>query len=87
MENSHTIHLEVLKEHFAEKSVEALLEDFNREVGSNAWVSTRAYHDFALIETLIARGIDVSAIYDGTTISFGRHIALNDDKTKVICVD
>lgn len=80
-------YLDDFKKAMAEKSVEALIEDFNREVGSNAWASMRAYHDFALIETLIDKGIDVSAIYDGKAISFARHIALNDDKTKVVCVE
>jgi hypothetical protein len=80
-------HLVDFKKAMAEKSVEALIEIFNSEVGSNAWASMRAYHDFALIETLIAKGVDVSAIYDGKAISFARHIALNDDKTKVVCVE
>ena len=85
--NTHEKHLEDFKKSMAEKSVEALIEDFNREVGSNAWVSMLAYHDFALIETLIAKGIDVSAIYDGKSISFARHISLNEDKSRVVCVD
>jgi hypothetical protein len=37
-----------------------------------------------LIDTLIAKGVDVSAVYDGVTISFARKIALNADKTKVV---
>ena len=28
--------------------------------------------------------LDVSAIYDGVTISFAKKIKLNDDKTKVL---
>ena len=73
-----------LKANMARKSVNALISEFNRQVGSNAWTSIRALHDSVLIDTLIAKGIDVSAIYDGTTISFARKIALNADKTKVI---
>ena len=75
------------KKSFAAKSVEALVEEFNREVGSDAWSSTRGIHDSMLIDTLIDKGIDVSAVFDGTDISFAHHIALNDDKTKVILVD
>jgi hypothetical protein len=34
----------------------------------------RAYHDQALIDEFQHRGIDVSAIYDGKSISFARPI-------------
>ena len=73
-----------LTESMAKQSVESLVEDFNKQVGSNAWTSIRALHDSVLIDTLIAKGVDVSAVYDGVEISFARKIALNSDKTKVI---
>lgn len=73
-----------LTESMAKQSVESLVEDFNKQVGSNAWTSIRALHDSVLIDTLIAKGVDVSAVYDGVEISFSRKIALNSDKTKVI---
>ena len=41
-------------------------------------------HDSVLIDTLIAKGVDVSVIYDGIDISFARKIKLSDDKTKII---
>ena len=44
----------------------------------------RGLHDSVLIDTLIAKGVDVSAVYDGVTISFARKIALNADKNKVV---
>ena len=75
---------EELKASMAKKSVSALISEFNRQVGSNAWTSIRGLHDSVLIDTLIAKGIDVSAIYDGVIISFARKIALNADKTKVV---
>ena len=37
-----------------------------------------------LVDTLIAKGVDVSAIYDGVEISFAKKIKLNADKTKVL---
>ena len=77
-------YFEELKASMAKKSVSALISEFNRQVGSNAWTSIRGLHDSVLIDTLIAKGIDVSAIYDGVTISFARKIKLNADKTKVI---
>lgn len=71
-------------ESMAKMSAEALIEEFNKQVGSRAWTSIRAIHDRVLIDTLIAKGVDVSAVYDGVTISFKRKIALNADKTKVV---
>lgn len=71
-------------ESMAKMSAEALIEEFNKQVGSRAWTSIRAIHDRVLIDTLIAKGVDVSNVYDGVTISFKRKIALNADKTKVV---
>ncbi len=73
-----------LTESMAKRSVESLIAEFNKQVGSRAWTSIRGLHDSVLIDTLIAKGIDVSAVYDGVEISFARKIALNSDKTKVI---
>ena len=50
--------------------VSQLVQYFNNEVGSRAWTSERAAFDAALIDALINKGIDVSAIYDGTSIRF-----------------
>lgn len=73
-----------LTESMAKRSVESLIAEFNKQVGSRAWTSIRGLHDSVLIDTLIAKGVDVSAVYDGVEISFARKIALNSDKTKVI---
>lgn len=73
-----------LTESMAKKSVESLVAEFNKQVGSRAWTSIRGLHDSVLIDTLIAKGVDVSAVYDGVTISFERKIKLNADKNKVI---
>ena len=72
-----------LHEEMASRSVESLVEEFNQQVGRRSWTSIRGLHDSVLIDTLIAKGVDVSAIYDGVTISFKRKIMLNDDKTRV----
>ena len=77
-------YFEELKKSMAKKSVESLIREFNRMVGSNAWTSLRGLHDSVLIDTLIAKGIDVSAIYDGVEISFARKIALSKDKKQII---
>lgn len=73
-----------LKASMVKKSVSALISEFNSLVGSKAWTSIRGLHDSVLIDTLIAKGIDVSSIYDGVTISFARKIKLNADKNKIV---
>ena len=73
-----------LQKEMANKSVEALVKEFDQQVGNTGWTSIRGLHDSVLIDTLIAKGVDVSAVYDGVDISFKRKIKLNEDKTKVI---
>lgn len=72
-----------LHEEMANRSVESLVEEFNQQVGNTGWTSIRGLHDSVLIDTLIAKGVDISAVYDGVTISFKRKIKLNGDKTRV----
>lgn len=75
-----------LQEEMANKSVEALVKEFNRQVGNTGWTSIRGLHDSVLIDTLIAKGVDVSAVYDGVDISFARKVKLNADKNKLLLV-
>ena len=73
-----------LKKSMMQKSVDALISEFNKQVGSNAWTSLRGVHDSVLIDTLIEKGIDVSSIYDGVDISFKHKVKLSEDKTRII---
>ena len=75
-----------LQEGMANKSVEALVKEFNQQVGNTGWTSIRGLHDSVLIDTLIAKGVDVSAVYDGVDISFARKVKLNTDKNKLLLV-
>lgn len=75
-----------LQSDMAKRSIEALIDEFNQQVGNNAWTSLRGLHDSVLIDTLIAKGIDVSAVYDGVDISFKRKITLSEDKKQIIFV-
>ena len=50
--------------------VSQLVEYFNNEVGSRSWTSQRATFDAALIDALIHKGVDVTDVYDGKSISF-----------------
>ena len=73
-----------LQKEMASKSVEALVKEFNQQVGNTGWTSIRGLHDSVLIDTLIAKGIDVSAVYDGVDISFKKKVTLNETRTKII---
>ena len=73
-----------LKESMAKQSVESLIAEFNQQVGCSTFTSIRDLHDSVLIDTLIEKGIDVSAIYDGATISFDHKVKLNGDKIETI---
>ena len=68
------------------QSTEALVEQFNSQVGKRCWASARVAYDTALIDTLIDRGVDVSAVYDGESISFKEHVVLNEDLTQLFLV-
>ena len=73
-----------LKENMSKRSVESLVAEFNQQVGRKAWTSIRGVHDSILVDTLVAKGIDMSAVYDGVTILFSKKIKLNEDKNKVV---
>lgn len=66
-------------EQFAASSITSLVDSFNRQVGNRGWTSARAAHDLALIDELKRRGIDVSAVFDGTAISFAHHVELDNN--------
>ena len=63
-----------------------LVEYFNREVGTHAWTSERAAFDAALIDALINKGVNVSAVYDGISISFKRKITFDSESKKLIAL-
>ena len=59
---------------FADMQITELVNIFNRQVGNQGWVGMRGYHDCALIDEFLRRGIDVSAIYNGKAISFAHPV-------------
>lgn len=63
--------------------VSQLVQYFNKMVGSKAWTSERAAHDTALIDALIYKGIDVSAVYDGTAISYKHKISYDPTQKRL----
>ena len=72
---------------FAAASTQSLVEEFNRQVGTNAWSSARAVHDQALIAELQGRGIDISAVNDGHSTDFNHHIHLDESTNTLILID
>ena len=69
---------------FAEASLASLVESFNAQVGNRGFNSARAAHDHALIDEFVRRGVDVSAISDGHSISFAYHVALDESAMKLV---
>ena len=59
---------------FADMQIPELVSVFNLQVGCSGWTGMRAYHDQALIDEFKRRGIDVSAVYDGKTITFAHPV-------------
>ena len=64
---------------FAAGTLTSLVESFNSQVGKRGFNSVRAAYDQALIDELVRRGIDVSAVFDGTAISFAHHVGLDNN--------
>ena len=72
---------------FADMQIPELVNEFNAQVQSRAWSSMRAYHDQALVDEFQNRGINVSAISNGRSISFAKHIKYHLDSNKLIVID
>ena len=72
---------------FVDYQIEDLVASFNREVHNNGWVGMRAYHDHALIDEFIRRGIDVSCVHDGRSTWFNHHVRYNIDENKLETID
>lgn len=66
--------------HFAASTLTSLVRSFNSQVGNRGFNSVRAAHDKALIDELVRRGIDVSAVFDGTALSFVHHVELDNNR-------
>ena len=70
---------------FIGKTVAELVEDFNKEVEVRELTHDRAYYHEALLHAFEERGVDVSAISDGTNISFAHHVRFDEaDRALVI---
>ena len=70
--------------HFAAASLTSLVDIFNSQVGNRGWTSARACHDTALIREFKQRGIDVSAVCRGDSISFAHRVQLTGNRLVTI---
>ena len=71
---------------FADMQIPELVTVFNTQVQNRGWSSMRAYHDQALIDEFLRRGIDVSSVYDGKAISFAHPVRYNIQGNKLVIV-
>lgn len=69
---------------FAAASLTSLVDSFNSQVGNRGWTSARACHDTALIEEFKRRGIDVSSVSHGNSISFAHQVQLAGNRLVII---
>ena len=68
---------------FADMQIPELVTVFNSQVQNRGWSSMRAYHNQALIDEFLRRGIDTSAITDGHTITFAHPIIYDLQENKL----
>ena len=71
---------------FADMQLPELVTVFNAQVQNRGWSSMRAYYDQALIDEFQRRGIDVSAVSDGKTISFAHPVKYNTADNRLIAI-
>ena len=71
---------------FAGKQTNDFVETFNRQSSHRGWCGMRAYHDLALLDEFCRRDIDVSAVYDGRTISFAHPVKYDEGGRRLVAL-
>ena len=71
---------------FADMQISELVTVFNRQVGNTGWVGMRAYHVQALIDEFQRRGIDVTAVYNGKTITFAHPVKYDIADNRLVTI-
>ena len=71
---------------FAGMQIPELVTAFNAQVQNRGWSSMRAYHNLALIDEFQRRGIDVSTVSDGKTISFAHPVKYDIEDNRLIAI-
>lgn len=71
---------------FTGRQIPELVILFNTQAQRRTWSSMRAYHDQALIDEFLRRGIDASAVYDGKTISYTHPVRYDTNDNKLVVI-
>ena len=71
---------------FADMQIPELVTIFNTQVQCRGWSSMRAYHDQALIDEFLHRGIDTSAISNAHSITFAHPITYDLQENKLTLI-
>ena len=69
---------------FADMQIPELVTVFNAQVQNRGWSSMRAYHNQALLDEFLRRGIDTTAVFDGRAISFAQTIRYDMTDNRLI---
>ncbi|MBO4891551.1 MAG: hypothetical protein J5502_02995 [Prevotella sp.] len=69
---------------FADMQISELVTVFNAQVQNRGWSSMRAYHNQALLDEFLRRGIDTTAVFDGRAISFAQTIRYDMTDNRLI---
>ena len=72
---------------FADMQISELVNVFNAQVQNRGWSSMRAYHDQALIDEFQRRGINISVVSDGKTISFAHPVKYDTEGNRLIVIN
>ena len=58
------VHIGFYENRFQNQTIQQLVDNFNQLANSHGWAAERSYFSMALINEIIRRGIDVSAIVE-----------------------
>ena len=72
---------------FIGKTAAELVDEFNQDVGVTGLTQDRAYYHEALLHAFEEKGIDVSAVSDGRTISFAHRIRFEESNRALVVED
>ena len=72
---------------FADMQIPELVTVFNAQVQNRGWSSMRFYHDQALLDEFLRRGIDTAAVTGRRTISFVHPVRYDLPSNKLVVIN
>jgi len=70
---------------FRAATAQELVDSYNSQIGSNAWVSAKGRCLHALYHEFKRRQIDISVIDTGSGMRLDQHIVLDESGRRVVC--